>query len=92
MNRRSKSEVLRAFGLTVREFRLRAGLTQEVLADRAGVDRTYVGGVERGERNVGFVNLIRLADALGVAPSHLLERFAADETPAAPDRPPGCDL
>jgi len=74
---RPKGEVLRMFGLTVRAYRLQAELTQEKLAERAGVDRTYVGGVERGERNVGLLNLVRLADALEISPAHLLERFTA---------------
>jgi transcriptional regulator with XRE-family HTH domain len=75
MSRRAKSDVLGTFGATVRTYRLHAGLTQEALAERAGVDRTYVGGVERGERNVGLVNVVRLADALQIAPSRLLERY-----------------
>jgi transcriptional regulator with XRE-family HTH domain len=79
VSRRAKSDVLRTFGLTVHAYRLQAGLTQEALAERAGIDRTYVGGVERGERNVGVANVVRLADALGIAPSHLLERFTTDE-------------
>jgi len=74
---RLKGEVLRMFGLTVRAYRLQAELTQEKLAERAGVDRTYVGGVERGERNVGLLNLVRLADALEISPAQLLERFTA---------------
>jgi DNA-binding XRE family transcriptional regulator len=57
VNRRAKSDVLRTFGTTVRTYRLQAGLTQEALAEQAGVDRTYVGGVERGERNAGLVNV-----------------------------------
>jgi transcriptional regulator with XRE-family HTH domain len=85
VNLRPKSEVLRVFGLTVRTYRLQAGLTQEKLAERAGVDRTYVGGVERGERNVGVVNLVRLADALAIAPSNLLERCARDGETLASD-------
>jgi DNA-binding XRE family transcriptional regulator len=75
VNRRAKSDVLRTFGTTVRTYRLQAGLTQEALAEQAGVDRTYVGGVERGERNAGLVNVVRLADALQVVPSRLLEQL-----------------
>ncbi|MEQ8694095.1 MAG: helix-turn-helix transcriptional regulator [Gammaproteobacteria bacterium] len=62
-----------AFGKKLREERLSAGLTQEELAHRAGLDRTYVGGVERGERNVSLLNIVRLAKSLGIAPSSLLE-------------------
>lgn len=64
---------LRRFGSHVRELRTRAGLSQEDLADLVGIHRTYIGGVERGERNVGLLNLLRLARALRVSPSVLLE-------------------
>lgn len=64
---------LRKFGRRVRELRERAGLSQENLADQAGLHRTYIGGIERGERNVGLLNLCRLARALKVLPSVLLE-------------------
>ena len=88
---RPKGEVLRMFGLTVRAYRLQAELTQEKLAERAGVDRTYVGGVERGERNVGLLNLVRLADALEIPPAHLLERFAAAREFGASEQQEGRD-
>lgn len=63
---------LQRFGSRVRAERERLGVSQEELADRAGMHRTYLGGVERGERNVGLLNMIRIANALGVAPSSLL--------------------
>ena len=50
----------------VRSVRQNLGLSQEDLAHRAGLDRTYVGSVERGERNVSLDNIHRLAKALGV--------------------------
>jgi transcriptional regulator with XRE-family HTH domain len=65
-------EVLREFGASVREWRLARGLSQEDLALKSGLDRTYVGGVERGERNLGLLNIHRLARSLGVKPRDLL--------------------
>ena len=63
---------LKRFGMRVRELRRAAGLSQEQLAERAGLHRTYIGGIERGERNVGVLNLVQIARALRVRPSELL--------------------
>lgn len=62
----------RAFGERVRELRRVRGLSQEALAEHAGLHRTYVGSVERGERNVSLDNIHALADALEVAAPDLL--------------------
>ena len=51
----------------MREFRERRGISQEALGDRAGLHRTYVGSVERGERNASFESIDRLLAALGVS-------------------------
>ena len=75
----SRTEILKRFGETLREHRLRTGLSQEKLATKAGIDRTYVGGAERGERNVALVNIVRLAEALSVSPAELLRRCTSDE-------------
>jgi transcriptional regulator with XRE-family HTH domain len=61
----------KTFGTRVRELRLAEGWSQEDLAERAGLHRNYVGGIERGERNPALDNIWRLADALGVAPGDL---------------------
>ena len=57
----------------MRELRLGLGLSQEELAERAGLHRNYIGGVERGERNIGLLNVDRLAAALN---SRLLDLFS----------------
>jgi transcriptional regulator with XRE-family HTH domain len=54
------------FGKRLRELRQAKGMTQESLAHEAGLDRTYVSSVERGERNISLENIQRLALALGV--------------------------
>lgn len=63
---------LQRFGASVRAERERLGMSQEDLADRAGLHRTYLGGVERGERNLGLLNVVRIAKALGLPASALL--------------------
>ena len=54
------------FGRRVRELRTEKQFSQEALAMACGLDRTYIGGVERGERNIGLVNIQKIASALGV--------------------------
>ena len=49
------------------------GLSQEDLGDLADLDRTYIGGIERGERNVLLINIVKIARALAVEPSELLQ-------------------
>jgi transcriptional regulator with XRE-family HTH domain len=63
---------LAAFGRRLRELRLARGLSQEGLADLANLHRTYIGSVERGERNVSLANIYSLARALNVHPAVLL--------------------
>lgn len=61
------------FGRRVRELRTQRGLSQERLAELAKLHRNYIGGVERGERNLGLLNIVELAHALRVKPAELLE-------------------
>lgn len=63
---------LKCIGARIRRLRGERGLAQDELAARAHLHRTYLGGVERGERNLGALNLIAIARALGVPPSELL--------------------
>lgn len=63
------------FGKRIRQLRLAKDLTQESLAERAGLHPTYVGGVERGERNVGLDNILKLARALQEHPGALFADF-----------------
>ena len=63
------------FGSRLRQFREERGYSQEELAERAGLHRNYVGGVERGERNVGLENIVKLARAVSVKPSDLFVDF-----------------
>ncbi len=67
-----------AFGKVLREYRERAALSQEDLADAADLDRTFVGMLERGQRQPSLESLFRIAAALKVAPSTLVARTAAE--------------
>jgi len=63
------------FGARLRQLRDERGYSQEELAERTGLHRNYVGGVERGERNVALENIVKLAKALSVKPSGLFADF-----------------
>lgn len=67
--------ILSAFGRAVRAHRLKLALSQEELAERAGIHRTYIGDVERGRRNIGLVNAARIADALGTSLADLVSEM-----------------
>lgn len=59
-------------GKRIRELRSAQGISQEALADKAGVHRTYMGSVERGERNISLENIVKIAGALHTTPANLL--------------------
>jgi transcriptional regulator with XRE-family HTH domain len=62
-----ENDILKKFGARVKDLRIQKGIASQMkLAFKTGLDRTYIGGIERGERNVSLVNIERLAKALGV--------------------------
>ncbi|MGF6727034.1 transcriptional regulator with XRE-family HTH domain [Paraburkholderia sp. GAS41] len=69
-----KCVLVAVFAANVRRIRLERGISQEALAERAGVHRTYVGMLERGEKNVTIYNIERIAKALKVEPAALLQK------------------
>ncbi len=69
----AKLSVKAVFGRRVRELRTQQGWSQEQLASEVGLDRSYVGGVERGERNISIVNIAKFARALDVTLPELME-------------------
>lgn len=73
MPKKSKDPLLIAFGDRLRECRYAAELTQEELADAAELHWTYIGQIERGERNLTYLNILRLARGLGMTPADLLD-------------------
>lgn len=68
-----KKDVLVKFGQKVRKERADLGLSQEELAARAGVHRTYIGMIERAEKNITLENIERVAKALSVTPKQLFD-------------------
>ena len=71
MKKRARPDIRERFGFAVRVRREELGLTQEELAERARIHRTYLSDVERGSRNLSLVNIERLARALSVSLSEL---------------------
>lgn len=72
-------ELLKVIGDTVRRLRAARGHSQEGFAQAVGLNRAYYGGVERGERNVGAVNLHRIAGALGMSLSEFFAEVEGEE-------------
>jgi len=66
-----KDSDLVRFGASIRARRIALGLSQEALADHAEIDRSHMGKLERGERNVTFLNILRIARAVQCKPSDL---------------------
>lgn len=70
----------RVFGQNVRRIRKARGFSQEVLAERAGLHRTYIGSVERGERNIALENIVAIAQALNVPIAELVSGIDVEST------------
>jgi len=68
-----RAEILKRFGQRVRELRKEQGYSQENFAYACELDRTYMGGIERGERNLALRNIERIADTLGISVAELME-------------------
>lgn len=67
-----EGDLQRTVGLNLRAYRRERGLSQEAFADLVGVHRTYMGGLERGERNLTLKSLERIAERIGIDPLQLL--------------------
>ena len=70
-----RADILERFGQRVRELRKNQGYSQEGFAAACGLDRTYIGGIERGERNVALRNVEVIAKALGISLAELVEKL-----------------
>ena len=67
-----RADILERFGLRLRELRKEQGYSQERFAAACGLDRTYIGGIERGERNVALRNIESIAQTLGISMAELM--------------------
>ena len=66
-------DICKKFGNRIHELRIAQGLSQEVLAQKAGLHRTYIGAIERGERNVSLINIEKIASALNLSIVDIIE-------------------
>ena len=71
MKQIDKKEIKLRFGNRLRKLRVDRKLSQEDLAHLSLLDRTYIGSIERGERNISLVNIIKISNALGISPKEL---------------------
>ncbi|EIW90150.1 transcriptional regulator [Alishewanella agri BL06] len=68
-----KDPRLVAFGERVRKLRKEKGLSQEALADLAGIERSYMGHIERGDQNITLIKIFQIAEALEMSPGYLID-------------------
>ena len=78
MARDAHATVQELLGRRIRSQREILGVSQEEMAARCGLHRTYYGSVERGERNIALQNIVRISDALGIDPAELLSGLTLD--------------
>ncbi|NMV37608.1 helix-turn-helix domain-containing protein [Ralstonia insidiosa] len=64
-----------AFGATVRRLRQDRGYSQEAFGDLCGIDRSYMGGIERGEHNLALINIMKIVEALDMRPSEFFKHL-----------------
>lgn len=83
------AELAPRIGAVVRQLREASGLSQEELAEQAGLHRTYISLVERGRRNITVDALSQIAEALGVYPSRLISEAEKSDGPSSPPRKSG---
>jgi len=72
-------DIRKLFGANVRRYRVAAGISQEAVAARMGVDRAYVSAIERGAQNVTLLSLWEIAQALSVRPKDLFDEHVRDD-------------
>lgn len=72
MDEERQAQIKKDFGERVRSIRMQKGFSQEDLALACGLDRSYIGGVERGERNISLINIRKIAEALGIPAKELM--------------------
>lgn len=73
MKKPNEHQIKKEFGERLRFIRQQKSLSQEALALVCELDRTYIGGVERGERNISLINIYKIARALGISPKELMQ-------------------
>ena len=69
----SEKEILVAFGLKMKNIRLSLNLSQEEMAELCGLHRTYIGSMERGERNISILNIVKICKSIKYPPDKILE-------------------
>jgi transcriptional regulator with XRE-family HTH domain len=94
MEERLPNSLLKALGQRIRELRTEQGYSQEAFADKCGVHRTFMGTIERGESNLSFQNILKVATNLGISLSALFrdleskaQELAAYSSGAVPVQP-----